>query len=63
MNDDYDDDGDDQDDDYDDDDCSRALTALGVSSVEEQLSTRGRSAFYFQTAKHYHFHRRFHNHR
>ena len=47
MNDDYDDDGDDQDDDYDDDDCSRALTALGVSSVEEQLSTRGRPAFYF----------------
>ena len=45
MND-NDDDGDDDDDD-DDNDCSRALTALGVSSVEEQLSTRGRPAFYF----------------
>ena len=56
-NDDQDDDGDDQDDDNDDGDdddddqdddnhCSRALTALGVSSVEEQLSTRGRPAFY-----------------
>ena len=41
MND-NDDDGDD-----DDNDCSRALTALGVSSVEEQLSTRGRPAFHF----------------
>ena len=43
-NDDHDDDDDNQDD---DNDCSRALTALGVSSVEEQLSTRGRPAFYF----------------
>ena len=39
-------DNDDHDDDYDDNDCSRALTALGASSVEEQLSTRGRPAFY-----------------
>ena len=48
MNDNDDGGDDDHDDDKDDDnDCSRALTALGVSSVEEQLSTRGRPASYF----------------
>ena len=45
--DDHDDDDDHDDNQFDDNHCSRALTALGVSSVEEQLSTRGRPAFYF----------------